>query len=120
MKLAKEAGFDVSDGHITQHGMESDLILNGMLIKFADEYHAELAQVSAMPDGWISVGDKLPTEGAIVVILVVSWGDKAYTGYLEGGDWYDADGNFIGRGFNSVTHWMLLPALPKLEKIGES
>ena len=36
LEFAKKSGFDISDGHITQHGMDSDLILNKMLTKFAE------------------------------------------------------------------------------------
>ena len=88
-------------------------------VNFADAYHAEIVRANSVHDGWIRAEDRLPIEGVIVAILVGSWGNKPYTGYLDSGSWHDADGNFIGRGFNSVTHWMLLPALPKLEKIGE-
>ena len=44
LSMAKEAGFDVSDGQISQHGMDSDLILNGILTKFAELVQADLLE----------------------------------------------------------------------------
>ena len=75
----------------------------------------------SVPDSWTSVEDSLPIEGDVVAILVSSWGDIPYTGYLDGGEWHDADGEIIGGEHDKVTHWLPLPKPPKqaLEKIGE-
>ena len=35
---------------------------------------------------WISVKDRLPEEGTIVLIYVPAWGDALYTGYFNGDD----------------------------------
>ena len=101
---------DALDEDIEQYGHSSEW--NNFLAELTD---------STVPDGWISVEDELPTEGYIVAILVGSWRNIPYTGYLESGSWHDADGAFIGSGFNEVMFWAHLPKLPKqaLEKIGE-
>jgi len=68
---------------------------------------------AAMESQWISVDDRLPEEGTIVLIYVKSWGDVLYTGYLNHDDgWHDADGELL-LGFNAPTHWANLPQPPK-------
>ena len=116
LELAEQAGFTISLGQITIIDFNRYINITLALTKFA-----ELVQANSTSDAeakWISTNEKLPIEGDIVAILVGSWGNIPYTGYLDGWSWRDADGESIESGFNRVTHWLTLPALKALEKIG--
>ncbi len=81
-----------------------------------NEAVAEVSQLSTNTDGWVSVSDRLPEEGTLVLMNVPAWGQILYTGYINHDDgWHDADGELI-KGFNSPTHWQSLPAPPAISQ----
>lgn len=78
-----------------------------------------------MENNWVSVDDKLPTDGELVLLCIEYDEDNSSqsTGCIEcgsegmqwriGNDYFAWDHNFnIGIAFESVTHWQELPVLP--------
>lgn len=62
---------------------------------------------------WISVDDRLPIEGSLVLATGFDWGDKSkkrhYVVAMRIGEyWYGVDSEFT-----YLTHWKPLPELPK-------
>lgn len=86
----------------------------------ADDYKEGFiagAEWQAKQSPWISVEDKLPEENTGVLFLV-EWGKNHY-GYFVGvyygnGCWESDHRVFLpDSNIGKVTHWMLIPALPK-------
>lgn len=60
---------------------------------------------------WISVEDRLPHDDIVVMVYVPNASEPVWIGFYvsEDDDWFWAEGVMI---FDTVTHWMPLPAPP--------
>ena len=67
---------------------------------------ATLSAASAGSLAWISVTERLPPDG----VLVLSYGKRADYGFRRDGQWVDT--LYGGVLANGPTHWMPLPAPP--------
>lgn len=64
--------------------------------------------------GWISVGERLPETGKVVLLCINCEKSRPHTGFLtaDGGFMHDVLGD-MSRSKWKVTHWMPLPSAPK-------
>jgi hypothetical protein len=84
----------------------------------------EMAEEYAAINGWISVKDKLPEIGAVVLagkVIGTFWGVAIYNGVFEG-KWPSlqlqvSKCTYEHAGWSDeITHWMPLPERPKEEE----
>lgn len=71
---------------------------------FCPNCGAEMVLDWGAPDGWVSVGDRLPEEEGKYII-------HTHTGAVCQGHYYGREKRFSGRGIK-VTHWMPFPKPP--------
>lgn len=83
-------------------------------LRAQEKYH--IGDVTEMIENWISVEDRLPNEGANVLVYIPFRGSHLhYVSYMESGLWYVP--TMYGRSsLNDITHWMPLPQPPEVEK----
>lgn len=75
---------------------------------------AALAQSERVPE-WIPVGERLPDHGEPVNVWC-SGSDQAGVAWVRQGAWYMPEPQALG--YDSITHWMPLPAAPSPSKQG--
>lgn len=79
------------------------------VIELADALAARDAELALERERWIPVEERLPEEGAFVLVATHEVNSLGYfryaqTAYLLGGEWHQVNG--------SVSHWRPLPAPP--------
>lgn len=68
-----------------------------------------------IPSAWVPTNEALPKEDTDVLCLEAIRDRAVFTGYREGSEWYDSDGDIL---CYPVTHWLPIPELPDTEREG--
>lgn len=117
-ELAKESGFEehrIFGGIIVRHSnggwvdIQEKLVAFAKLIVGLSKRNRLDKQAVEVPEGWISVKDRLPERQ--VSVLVSDGNNVGYCYLTRHGDWnVCASNDYVP--YDQITHWMPLPASP--------